>query len=387
MAGFLSIKTDNNIKLNPQVRDFLNPKYIFIPIKKGYKLKVQDKTYVYKDDIVMYKPSNESVRTPISGTVLGVKDMNYVDGVYPSLMIENDFKETSKQKRSSQKFIEKYTKEEFNDILKEVALGEIIDRLNIDKDVILINGIELDPYFGNKLYLLEGHGEEILDVVDLLLNLYKKKKAIVAVKNEDTSVINELYDLVGKYPNIEIKPVNNVYPMGENQILKTNLKVDPIIFSINEIRNLYSILKRRKPYLEKYITITGDAVSPKEVVHVKKGTLLSEVFMNSFDFTMPRVDVYLNGYIKGKIIKTLSVVVDDQVDGVFITKEKDKTRKACINCGLCTKYCPMNINPKYVLDKKDNEKYKDKCINCGLCNYICPSNIDLRKLVKGDEDE
>ena len=176
MAGFLSIKTDNNIKLNPQVRDFLNPKYIFIPIKKGYKLKVQDKTYVYKDDIVMYKPSNESVRTPISGTVLGVKDMNYVDGVYPSLMIENDFKEKSKHKRSSQKFIEKYTKEEFNDILKEVALGEIIDRLNIDKDVILINGIELDPYFGNKLYLLEGHGEEILDVVDLLLNLYKKKK-------------------------------------------------------------------------------------------------------------------------------------------------------------------------------------------------------------------
>ena len=29
----------------------------------------------------------------------------------------------------SKKFIEKYTKEEFNDILKEVALGEIIDRL------------------------------------------------------------------------------------------------------------------------------------------------------------------------------------------------------------------------------------------------------------------
>lgn len=387
MASSLSIKTDNNIKLSPEVRDFLNPKYIFIPIKKGYRLKVQDKSYVYKDDIVMYKNNDESVRTPVSGVVLGVKDMNYASGVYPSLMIENDFKEASKNKRSSQKYIEKYKLEEFNDLLNEVALGSIIDRLRVNKNTILINGIELDPYFGNKLYLMEGHAEEILDVVDLLLNLYKKDTAIIAVKNEDTSVINELYDIVGKYPNIEIKPVNNVYPMGEDRILTKNLKVDAIVFSIAEIRNLYSILKRRKPYLEKYITITGDSVSPKEVVHVKKGTLLSEVFMNNFDFTNARVDVYLNGYIKGSIIKTLSIVVDDDVEGIFITKEKDKARKNCINCGLCAKYCPMNINPKYVLDKKDNEKYKDKCINCGLCNYICPSNINLRKLVKGDKDE
>ena len=263
MASSLSIKTDNNIKLSPEVRDFLNPKYIFIPIKKGYKLKVQDNSYVYKDDIVMYKQNNESIRTPISGKVLGVKDMNYASGEYPSLMIENDFKESSKNKRSSQKYIEKYTKEEFNDLLNEVALGRLIDRLKTSSKTILINGIELDPYFGNKLYLLEGHVEEVLDVVDLLLNLYEKENAIIAVKNEDTSVINELYDLVGKYPNIEIKPLNNVYPMGENKILTKNLKVDAIIFSINEIRNLYSILKRRKPYLEKYITITGDSVSPR----------------------------------------------------------------------------------------------------------------------------
>lgn len=390
MAGSLSIKVDNNIKLNPEVRDFLNPKYIFIPIKDGYKLKVKDKAYVYKNDIVMYKGNNESVRTPISGVVLGVKDMLYADGKnHPSLMIENDFKEAAKDKRSSQKYIEKYTFEEFNDLLREVALGDILKRLFRDEDILLINAIEIDPNFGNKLYLMKDHVEEILDVIDLIMNLYDKKKTIIAVKNEDTEVINEFYNLLGKYPNIEIKPLNNVYPLGINSVLENKLKIKPITFSIGEIRNLYSILKRRKPYLERYITITGDAVSPREVVHVKKGTLLSEVFMNSFDFKEPRVDVYLNGYVNGKVIDTLNIVIDDEVDGIFITKEKDKTMKACINCGLCAKYCPMKINPKYVLDKKGkvDEKYVEKCLDCGLCNYVCPSNINLRKMIKGDDND
>ena len=390
MAGSLTIKVDNNIKLSPEVKDFLNPKYIFIPIKDGYKLKVKDNSYVYKNDIVMYKNNNESVRTPISGVVLGVKDMLYSDGLkHPSLMIENDFKESAKNKRSSQKYIEKYKFEEFNDLLREVALGSIIERLSRDEENILVNGIEIDPNFGNKLYLMKNHVEEILDVIDLIMNLYDKKKTIIAVKNEDTEVISEFYNLIGMYPNIEIKPLNNVYPLGMDSVLENKLKIKAITFSIGEIRNLYSILKRRRPYLEKYITITGDAVSPREVVHVKKGTLLSEVFMNSFDFKEPRVDVYLNGYVNGKVIDTLNVVVDDLMDGVFITKEKDKTIKNCINCGLCAKYCPMKINPKYVLDKQGDveEDYVKKCLDCGLCNYVCPSNINLRKMIKGDNND
>ena len=100
-------------------------------------------------------------------------------------------------------------------------------------------------------------------------------------------------------------------------------------------------------------------------------------------------DVYLNGYVNGKVIDTLNVVVDDLMDGVFITKEKDKTIKNCINCGLCAKYCPMKINPKYVLDKQGDveEDYVKKCLDCGLCNYVCPSNINLRKMIKGDNND
>ena len=65
--------------------------------------------------------------------------------------------------------------------------------------------------------------------------------------------------------------------------------------------------------------------------------------------------------------------------------EKDK----CTGCFAC-----YNVCPKGAIEMKEDEFgyiypeiIESKCINCGLCNYICPSNIDLRKLVKGDEDE
>ena len=390
MSQPMTIKKNSNIKLDFYPIEYLNPKHVFMPIKEGYKLKVKDNAYVFKESILMYTDKNQRILSPISGKVLGVKDMKYAGGkTFPSLVIENDFKENVKLKKSSKKYLEKYNLQDFSDLLLDTSLNDILDKLEEKNDIILINGIETDTYFANKYFNTKDHAEEILEVVDLMLELFKHKKAYIALLNNDASIINQFYNLMGTYPNIEMRLLNNTYGMGIDEVLSNHLKIKPICFSVKEVMDVYTVLKKRKPVIEKYITITGDAVKPRSVLKVRYGTLLSEAFINNFDFTNNLVDVYLNGYIKGKKISSLNIVINDDVEGLYITKKEEKIPTGCINCGQCVKFCPMGLNPKYVLDNKGDtdDKYKDKCIDCGLCNYVCPSNINLRKMMSGKDEE
>ena len=77
---------------------------------------------------------------------------------------------------------------------------------------------------------------------------------------------------------------------------------------VRKIVDVYEILKKNQPITEKIITISGDAVEPKECIKVKVGSLLSEVFINNFDFSYKSVDVFLNGLIHGKVINSLQYV-------------------------------------------------------------------------------
>ena len=82
-----------NIPLDSIIKTYYNPKYVFVPIHENDMLKVKDNTYVYKNSEVLIRNNGVKVCSPISGVVLGVRDMYYASGCYPSVVIENDFKE------------------------------------------------------------------------------------------------------------------------------------------------------------------------------------------------------------------------------------------------------------------------------------------------------
>ena len=160
------------------------------------------------------------------------------------------------------------------------------------------------------------------------------------------------------------------------------------IVSIELISDVYHILKKRVPITEQFITIGGEAVDPRITILVKRYSLLSEAFITCTDFTMKLVDVYLNGIMMGKKVNTLKYVINNNLKGVIINKKEDLVENPCINCGLCVKYCPVNLNPKYVKDKNGivKEIYKKGCLGCSLCNRVCPSHINLKKYMMGDLD-
>lgn len=386
----VTIKKDINIKLDDTLHVFLNPKFVFFPIREDFKLKVRDNEYVYKNDIVAMDTHGHIVYSSVSGRVLGVKEMPYVDGMLPSLVIENDFKENLKVRKSAKKYIGSYTRKELLDVLSDTSvmykgkyLYEKLDTTNID---IIINGVENEPYFGNKQFILKDNVDELLETIDLISVSLKAPRVVLAVKNNEEETINKLINVLGTYPNIELKLVSDAYPNGMGEILKLKFKMPTaLVLDITEIDLIYEAIKRERPVVEKYITITGNAVAPKQVIKVKVGSLLSEIFVTQFNFTEEQVDVYLNGMMTGNIINSLKLVVDSNIEGILVMKKTEEETEPCIKCGLCSKNCPMGLEPKYVYDHKGNVKkeYYENCIGCGLCNYLCPSNIDLKKIMMG----
>ena len=67
--------------------------------------------------------------------------------------------------------------------------------------------------------------------------------------------------------------------------------------------------------------------------------------------------------------------------------------RACINCGYCTKICPVDLAPNFVLKALLSDEIEDAlnyglldCCRCGLCSYVCPSKIELTKILSDGMD-
>ncbi len=61
--------------------------------------------------------------------------------------------------------------------------------------------------------------------------------------------------------------------------------------------------------------------------------------------------------------------------------------RACINCGLCDKKCPVDLLPQFIMKTAQANEMEEviemgllDCTLCGLCSMVCPSKINLVQL-------
>ena len=72
-----------------------------------------------------------------------------------------------------------------------------------------------------------------------------------------------------------LKLVTNNYPIGFkniliNHVLNKHQQQEGVIYlSVYDVYNIYNVLKRKKPILEKFITVSGDCIDSPMVVNTK----------------------------------------------------------------------------------------------------------------------
>ncbi|MDD2207906.1 MAG: hypothetical protein PHG03_04720 [Bacilli bacterium] len=373
MSDFIKIKKQKQFEVSKNVYNYLSPDYVYIPYEKGYKINVTDKEKVLKDSLVLTK-ENFYIYSPISGTVLGLTEMVVQDKKTSVIVIENDFKEQVKKIKGVKKYLSDYSKTDVKDILN-------LYNLNLTNDngkILLINGIDYEVYEKNRSTIIKKYPSEILETIDALYTIFNCEKCYFALKNNDSENVENLIHHVGTYPNIDLKMMPDLYPISYPKILKRELimphneGLGTIYLTVEDIYNIYNILKRNRPVTEKYITISGNMIETPKVINVKIGSSLNEIITNNYKLKAGDYQIIINGLLSGYETNSLNFVITKDINSVFLNKVNDKKAKECINCGLCHTKCPVGADPR--------TGYKmDQCINCGTCRYICPAYINLKE--------
>ncbi len=327
----INIKKELDLKKVENYKEILDPTYIYLPININ-------KSKVYKGEII----GNYTIS--ISGKV-------------NNNIIENDFMEDIKP--LDQDFINKYFSK-YNDIA--------------NKDMIYINAIDKDPYCYNRYYILKNNMDIINDAIEYILDKFNIKKATIVLTSSLAEFISKLKAST-TYNNIIFKVVDDLYPIGFNKVLKDKLNIEneKLIINIEELLDVYSLIKKKIFNTEKYITINGDLIKKPIVLKVKLYTKLNDYL--KFLSVTSKDSIIINNSLCGKLVTSEYIVTRD-ADLFIIVKLKKDNVDLCNNCGLCYRVCPVMINPL---------KKSSKCIKCGLCNYICPSKINCLKVGNNNE--
>lgn len=389
MNSMVSVKVNTNNSKPKEVIDFLNPDFLYIPIKHGFDIKVKTKKKVYKGEPLM-QSNNSFIYSPISGEIVGKTDsMKYNNDDTECIVIENDFKEKLKKRTGVVKYINEYSKDEFLELIEKY--NACYRPINLKGKTLLINGIDADPFEYTYSFIINSYSSKILETIDALATILGVENTILAINNNDSENVMNLTNNVGTYPNISLKLVPDIYPIGFKDILIKNVLSKKMIsngytyLTVQDVYNIYMVLKRKKALSEKLVTLAGDAIAAPKVVNVKIGTSMADLIKNCCTITKSKYYVVINGLISGKTLTTLNNVITEDTRSIFLNTKDNASERKCINCGLCNSKCPMGLNPKYLHEHKKADR--SKCIGCGLCTYICPSKINFKESLGGKNEE
>lgn len=374
----IKLDKDYEIKLKSQVANFLDPDYVYIPI--------ENRPLPFKKNEEVKKGSElfKGVFSPISGNILGITDCMFYSGkMGKCLVIANNYQEKLESRVATRKKMDLLSKEEILENVIDVDVQKLFSTENVAH--FIISGIDEEPYLANEIFIQKENTKVILETIDALLGLYTNSKAHIVIKNTDRENIESYTNFLGTYQNIELHLVEDLYLIGkeENIVEKLHIKENYIYLKASEIYKIYYNLKKKRPMLEKYITITGDGITDPQVFNVKIGTKVMDILRIEYALNPSEYAIYVNGIMKGERLDIDALIVTKELEGIVIMKKKEVEEKECIKCGKCIEVCPIHSNPIYAYQTHK----KIDCIECGLCSYICPSYIHLRKYIRGEVDE
>jgi electron transport complex protein RnfC len=271
-------------------------------------------------------------------------------------------------------------------------------------DTLIINGVECEPYLTNDHRLMLERGEEILAGARLLAKVLGVKRTMVGIEANKPDAIRHLADLAGRQDSgLEVAGLKVKYPQGaEKQLIKALLNrevpsgglpfdVGVVVQNVGTALAVYEAVGRRKPLIERVLTVSGDGVREPRNLQVRIGTSFARVLEACGVAELDgEAKVIMGGPMMGIAQYSLEVPVVKGTSGILVFRQgRLEKESACIKCGRCIEACPMMLMPVRIADyaEKDNfamcEEYGVKdCIECGACAYVCDTKRPIVHWVK-----
>ena len=271
-------------------------------------------------------------------------------------------------------------------------------------EVLIINGVECEPYLTADHRLMLEHGKELIMGIELIMKALGVKRTIVGIENNKRDAIEELDKLARLADGIEICPLKIQYPQGgEKQLIQATVNravpsgalpiaVGAVVQNVGTALAVYEAVMKNKPLIERVVTVTGKSVKNPGNFLCRIGTPISKLIEAAGGMPEDTAKVIGGGPMMGRTMVNIDSPVMKGTSGVLLINEKEAARRPmrnCIRCGKCVSACPMRLEPYLLmklsqfnlLERMEEEKVMD-CIECGSCSFTCPSDRPLLDYIR-----
>lgn len=271
-------------------------------------------------------------------------------------------------------------------------------------EVLIVNGVECEPYLTCDHQLMLEHGEEIIVGIQILMRALNIQKAIIGIEKNKPDAIKHMQDLASKVLGVEVKPLKLKYPQGgEKQLIDAcigrqvpsgalPIEVGAVVDNVATIYAVYEAVQKNKPLISRVMTVTGKSMTKPGNYSVRFGTPLSDVVALAGGVPEDTGKIIGGGPMMGCAMNNINMPTNKRVSGLLFMPERESVRvepENCIRCGKCVSACPMGLEP-YLLSKQAQLQMWDEmeqhsvmdCIECGCCLYTCPSHQPLLDYIR-----
>jgi electron transport complex protein RnfC len=286
-------------------------------------------------------------------------------------------------------------------------------------ELLIINGIECEPYITSDDRLMREHAWQIRQGVDILRCILTPKHTIIAVEDNKPEALSALSIAFKDASHCTLSTIPTVYPAGGEKQLVQVLTGQEIpskglpsdlgisMFNVGTCYAVADAVCNGKPLIERVVTLTGEAAKQPKNVWALLGTP-AEYLCNAADWQPSKrlgAKVIMGGPMMGFTLTSMQVPVVKTTNCLLMpnanTAFPGNNERPCIRCSACAEVCPASLLPQQLYwhaKGKEYEKAQDynlfDCIECGACAYVCPSDIPLvqyyrqtKAAIRNEQDE
>lgn len=271
-------------------------------------------------------------------------------------------------------------------------------------EILIINGVECEPYLTSDHRLMLEKGEEILIGTQLLMKALQVQQAVIGIERNKPDAISHLTGLCARYPGIRVEGLKVKYPQGaEKQLIKAiagrevpsgklPIDVGAVVHNVGTAFAVYEAIAKNKPLFERIVTVTGKSMAKTANYRVRIGTPVTELIEAAGGLPEDTGKVINGGPMMGKALPLLDVPVTKGTSGIVMMPVKESNRRKsmnCIRCSKCNSVCPMGLQPYLLMSLGEAKRWEDMeqekvmdCMECGSCSYTCPSGRPLLDYIR-----
>ena len=215
---------------------------------------------------------------------------------------------------------------------------------------VLANAAECEPILSHNLKLMEENPEVLVKGVQYAMESTGSTYGYIAMKPKYKKAAIAIGKIMKEYKNLEIKWLPNIYPAGDERVIVREVlgielqpgelpsKANAVVFNVETLKNLVLAIEKRKPVIDKDITVGGRVVGAQKgrvFLDVPIGAPVKDYIEKSGGYIIPYGEILSGGPFTGKVI-TEDAPIMKTTGGILVAVPYPKdTRKAGIIACEC----------------------------------------------------